>query len=119
MHVQHDHGMPSWAVALAIAGLIVFLGGAYVGVMQLLIDVSEPTEDADRRDLVYLYVHVGFLLTATILGFLLGKWLNGLGFASAVFVVTALAVSMVLALLTSRAVTCNSDVEFLRHWTCG
>ncbi len=110
--------MPAWAAALAILGLVVFLGGAYIGVMQLLIDVSDPTEDPDRRDLVYLYVHVGFLAVGAILGFLLGKWVNGQGFAVAVLVVTVLAVSMVLALLTSRAVTCNNDVEFLRHWTC-
>ena len=111
--------MPAWAAVLAIVGLVVFLDGAYIGVMQLLIDVSKPTEDADTRDLVYLYVHVGFLAVAAILGFLLGKWVNGLGFACAVLVVTVLAVSMVLALLTSRAVTCNGDTEFLRHWTCG
>ncbi len=111
--------MPAWAAVLAIAGLVVFLDGAYIGVMQLLIDVSDPTEDPDRRDLVYLYVHIGFLAVGAILGFLLGKWVNGLGFACAVLVVSVLAASMVFALLTSRAVTCNNDVEFLRHWTCG
>jgi hypothetical protein len=110
--------MPSWAAVLAVMGLVVFLAAAYVAVMQLLIDVSDPTEDPDTRDLVYLYVHVGFLAVGGILGFLLGKWVNGLGFACAVLVVTILATSMVFALLTSRAVTCNNDVEFLRHWTC-
>ncbi|MEX0781833.1 MAG: hypothetical protein WD557_04220 [Dehalococcoidia bacterium] len=118
MRVQSRQRMPSWAVVLAVLGLLVFLDGAYIGVMQLLIDVSDPTEDPDTRDLVYLYVHVGFLLVGAILGFLLGKWVNGLGFACAVLVVTVLATSMVFALLTSRAVTCNSDAEFLRHWTC-
>ncbi|MGH8428845.1 MAG: hypothetical protein ACREUF_00420, partial [Solimonas sp.] len=92
---------------------------AYLGVMQALIDISEPSEDADTRDLVYLYVHLGFLAAGGILGFLVGKMVNGLGVACAVLVVTVLATSMVLAHLTSRAVTCSdSDVEFLRHWTC-
>ena len=110
--------MPAWAATLAILGLVVFLVGAYIGVMQLLIDVSRPEEDPDRRDLVYLYVHLGFLAVGAILGFLVGKWVNGLGVAAAVLVVTVLAVSMVFALLASRAVTCNADAEFLRHWTC-
>jgi uncharacterized membrane protein YoaK (UPF0700 family) len=110
--------MPAWAATLAILGLVVFLDGAYIGVMQLLIDVSAPDEDPDRRDLVYLYVHVGFLGVGAILGFLLGKWVNGLGVAFAVFVVTVLAVSMLFAVLASRAITCNTDAEFLRHWTC-
>lgn len=118
MRVHGDHGAPGWAAALAVAGLVVFLDGAYLGVMQLLIGVSRPGEDPDTRDLVYLYLHAGFLAAGAILGFLLGKWLNGMGFACAVLVVTVLAVSMVLALLTSRAMTCNNDVEFLRHWTC-
>ena len=118
MRVKHQSRMPGWAAVLAVVGLVVFLDGAYLGVMQLLIDVSDPTEDPDTRDLVYLYVHLGFLLVAGILGFLLGKWVNGLGFACAVLVATVLAVSMVFALLTSRAVTCNGDAEFLRHWTC-
>ena len=53
-----------------------------------------------------------------VLGFIAGKWLSGLGFACAVLVLTILATSMVLAQLTSRAVNCNTDAEFLRHWTC-
>jgi hypothetical protein len=110
--------MPAWAATLAILGLVVFLVGAYIGAMQLLIEVSAPGEDPDRRDLIYLYIHLGFLAMGAILGFLVGKWLNGQGVACAVLVVTTVAVSMVFALLASRAVTCNDDIEFLRHWTC-
>lgn len=110
--------MPAWVQVLVITGLSLFLIAAYLGVMQLLIGVSGPDEDADTRDLVYLYVHLGFLIAGGVLGFIAGKWLSGLGFACAVLVLTILAISMVLAQLTSRTVNCNTDAEILRHWTC-
>lgn len=115
---REQHVQPAWFQALVVIGLLLVLGGLYVGAMQLLMDISAPEEDPDTRDSVYLYLHLGFLAAAVILGFLVGKWLSGLGFATAVLVVTVLAVTMVLAHLTSRAVACNTDAEFLRHWTC-
>lgn len=107
-----------WLQALSIFALLLALIGAYLGVMQLLIDVSKPTEDADTRDAVYLYVHLGFLLGGTVLGFLTGRVVNGLGFAAATLVLVVLSTSMVGAHLASRAINCNSGTEVLRHWTC-
>ncbi|HEX6032095.1 MAG TPA: hypothetical protein VFY90_11755 [Tepidiformaceae bacterium] len=115
---REHHVQPAWLQVLAIASLLLFLAALYIATMQLLIDVSSPGKDPDTRDRVYLYLHIGFLFAAVVLGFLTGKWLSGAGFGTAVLVVTVLAVGMVFAHLTSRAIDCNTDAEFLRHWTC-
>lgn len=118
MHLRRARSVPTWLEALVILGLLLALVAAYIAAMQLVIDVSRPGEDPDRRDLVYLYLHLGFLFGGATVGFAAGKFLNGLGFATATLVVVVLAGSMVIAHLTSRAITCGSEAEFLRHWTC-
>ena len=118
MHPPRRQAVPGWLQALVIVSLLLALDAAYIGAMQLVIDVSAPGRSVDRRDEVYLYLHLGFLAAGATLGFLAGKWLNGMGFAVATLVTTVLTISMVMAHLTSRAITCGSDTEFLRHWTC-
>jgi hypothetical protein len=115
---REHHVQPAWLQVLAIASLLLLLAAFYIAAMQLLIDVSSPGKDPDTRDRVYLYLHLGFLIAAVVLGFIAGRWLSGAGFGTAVLVVTVLATAMVFAQLTSRAIDCNTDTEFLRHWTC-
>lgn len=118
MHVQRRQPVATWLQVLAILALLLALDLAYLGVMQLLMDVSKPGEDANTRDQVYLAVHLGFLLAGAVSGFVTGKLLNGLGFACATLVLVVLSTSMVSAHLASRAINCNTDTEVLRHWTC-
>ena len=118
MHLRGARSVPTWLGALVILGLLLALVAGYIAAMQLVIDVSRPGEDPDRRDLVYLYLHLGFLVGGATLGFAAGRFLNGLCFATATLVVVVLATSMVMAQLTSRAITCGTETEFLRHWTC-
>ena len=96
--------------------LVLFFG--YAVAMQLVIDLSAADSDLDTRDWIYFAIHVGTLAVSGLAGFLLGKWLSGLGFAYAVLVVSVLAVSMVFAQLGSRQINCNSEAEVLRHWHC-
>jgi hypothetical protein len=115
---------PGWLqFCLAFFAMLLLLGG-YLAVMALFADISEPDggTSADRRDLVYLYVHLGALAATAILGFSLGKWLNGLGVAYATLFLVVVAVGMVLAHAGSYALACEANDDgdgFIRHWHCG
>lgn len=106
-------------VAAAIGGIAVLVAG-YLVAMRLTIGVSrvETKADADHRDLVYALLHIGALALALAGGFVLGKWMSGLGFAWALLFVSTLAVVMVVAQLGAHELACHGHNDIIRHWTC-
>jgi hypothetical protein len=106
-------------VALAIAGVLL-LAAAYVAAMHATVDVSkvDNVRDADRRDTVYLGIHLVGLVLAAIIGFALGKWLSGLGLAFGMLFVVLVGLSMVGVQLSSFELACHGRNDIVRHWTC-
>jgi hypothetical protein len=98
--------------------LLVMLVVAYVGVMNALLDLSRPAHDVDRRDTAYAYVHLVMLLGAAIIGFLAGKWFNGLGLAFATLFALVLLISMLAVQLTTYELACHGHNDIVRHWQC-
>ncbi len=92
----------------------------YVAVMNQLVDVVKVQSDGDanRRDLLYVYVHAGLLLTATLAGFLLGKWFSGLGLAFATLFLIVLAIGMLAVQMSSYELACRGHNDIVRHWQC-
>lgn len=104
---------------MLLCGLIAV---GYVAAMRTLLEVSVLSSDTDleRRDEVYLLVHGGTVFAAAVIGFLVGKWLNGLGLAYAVLFVIISVVAMMGVLLGSYELACEAGQNGLvRHWECG
>lgn len=110
---------PALQALVAFGGLLV-LFAAYFAIMRAIVSVSEVESkaDANYRDAVYLVVHLGLLTAAAILGFTVGKWLNGLGVAYAMLFVIVLALGMVFSQAGSYELACRGRNDVIRHWTC-
>jgi predicted permease len=99
--------------------LLVMLVAAYVGVMNLLLEVSEgESVDTARRDLAYAYVHLVLLVGAAVIGFLAGRWFNGLGIAFATLFAIVLVVGMLTVQLSTYELACHGHNDIVRHWQC-
>ena len=100
--------------------LLIVFAAVYVAAMNALLEVSriESTAEAADRDNVYAALHVGLLALAAVIGFVLGKWLNGLGLAYATLFVLVLSVIMVGAQLTTYELACRGHNDLIRHWQC-
>lgn len=111
---------PTGLIVFLTLLLLVMLVAAYVAVMRALLDLSIPEEnvDLDRRDSAYAYVHVVLLLGAAIIGFLAGRWFNGLGVAFATLFVIVLVIAMLAVQLTSYELACHGYNDIVRHWQC-
>jgi hypothetical protein len=112
---------PGWLQFTSAALAIVVIGVVYVGLLRYFLDVSEVDAGAshEHRDLVYLSVHAGVLAGAGVGGFLLGKWLNGLGVAYALLVLSATVVVMVGTQIGSQTLACEGGYnDLVRHWSC-
>lgn len=120
MEHRVPHSKPAGVQVLLAVLLAAGLMAAYVAILNTLVDLSdiENGGDADRRDLAYAYLHVGLLIAAAVGGFLLGKWLNGLGFAYATLFVIVLAVGMVGVQMASYELACHGHNDLVRHWQC-
>lgn len=107
------------AVCVAV-GLLV-LAALYLAAMRLTINVSDihSKADADYRDAVYLALHGGLLFVSLISGFVLGRWLNGLGFAHALLFAVVISLVMIGTQLGSYQLACHAGHNGLvRQWTC-
>lgn len=119
MHRHAKRSKPAAIQILVVAAGLLLLIAAYALVMHLTVDISrEGNSDADTRDLMYLYIHLGGLLGALVVGFSLGRWLSGLGIAFAVLFVVVLACSMVIAQAGTYQLACHGQNDILRHWSC-
>ncbi|MCC7364966.1 MAG: hypothetical protein IT303_11400 [Dehalococcoidia bacterium] len=99
---------------------IVLLTALYVLLMSFTVDLSRVDADtsASDRDAVYFALHLGLVVAAAGIGFAMGKWLNGLGFAYAVLFVTVLIVLMLAIQLGSFSLACEGHNDIIRHWQC-
>lgn len=107
-----------WILAAVLIALCV---AGYVGAMRATVGLSVVESDADaaRRDLVYLAIHLGVLGGAAMVGFVAGKWVNGLGLAFAVLFVVVLATVMVGLQVVTFEVACSGGPNgLIRHWHC-
>lgn len=100
--------------------LLIALIIAYAGIMNAVLDVSKvgSDNDANQRDAAYAYLHVVFLAGAAVIGFLAGKWLNGLGVAFATLFVIVLVIGMLAIQLSSYELACRGHNDLVRHWQC-
>lgn len=107
-----------FAVTIFVCAVVAVL---YIAAMRALLDVSliQAEGDIERRDEAYLVVHGGILLFAAILGFLLGKWMNGLGLAYSVLFVILTGLVMLTVLFGSYELACHGHNGLVRHWECG
>ena len=106
---------------LVLGTALLFLLGLYVLAMRLSLDTSrlKQGDRGDRRDEIYLGIHLGLALFAGVVGAALGKWLNGLGFAVMVLFVVVLLVAMLFALMASQSLACSGGHnDLIRHWKC-
>lgn len=117
--LERNPKAPAVQVALALLGLLFLLGG-YVLSMHLLVHSTEvgPAFTASDRDATYAAVHGAFLLGTIVFGFLLGKWLNGLGLAYATLFFFVVACSMVFVQLGTHTLACHGHNDITVHWTC-
>lgn len=114
------HSKPHALQVLLSALLLLLFIGAYIAAMRAVIDVSRIDEDQDagRRDLVYVYVHLSVLVMGAATGFALGKWLNGLGIAYATLFLIVLAVGMLGVQMATYELACRGHNDLVRHWQC-
>jgi len=105
--------------SLAVAMLLALLA-AYTGVMYLLVDYSNVSgkHEASERDLAYVYVHVGLLVVSALVGFVVGKWLSGLGFAFATLFVIVAVLGATFIQMSSYELACHGHNDLVRHWQC-
>ncbi len=93
---------------------------AYVAAMYALVDISriDSDSDANRRDAVYAYVHLGLLALVWVVGIVVGKWLNGLGLAYGLLFFIVLVVAMLAVQGGSYELACRGHNDLVRHWQC-
>lgn len=101
---------------LALAALV----GIYVASMHLLVRVSEvdTVHEASHRDLIYIYLHVALLAASGAIGFVAGKWFNGLGFAFATLFLIVIVFAMTLVQMSTYELACHGHNDIVRHWQC-
>lgn len=113
-------GRPAWLhAAVAISSVLVLIA-LYLVAMRLAIAVSDPNGrySPNERDAIYFWLHLGGVAVSLVGGFVLGRWLNGMGLAYAVLLAVCLAVAMVGAQVGSQALECHGRDGVIRHWTC-
>ena len=113
---------PTSVQVLVVGAAFLFLFAFYVAAMRMNLEKSHLASGdlGDQRDEAYLAIHLGVTALAAVVGTLLGKWLNGLGFAFMALFVAVMLSLMLVATLGSQHLACSSGRnDVLRHWTCG
>ncbi len=108
------------AVVMVVTLIVLFVA-AYAGAMRATVGFSDVQSDRDAavRDQVYLAVHGSLLVAAAVVGFVTGRWVNGMGLAHAVLFVVTLAVAMVAIQVASFELACGAGWNgIIRHWHC-
>lgn len=104
---------------VAILVCLLFIG-AYLAAMHALVDISVVDSDAERnrRDAIHTYLHLGLLVLVAVVGFVVGKWLNGLGLAYGLLFFIVLVVAMLAVQGGSYELACRGHNDLVRHWQC-
>jgi len=114
-------GWPRWAALLAASLGLLGLAVSYLGGMRLIVESSEPGSGytQDERDGLYLAIHGATLMLALVVGYVLGYVARRQGIAWAALFVTFAVVLMAGALIGSRELACEGDMNgLIRHWQC-
>jgi hypothetical protein len=100
--------------------LIILILAAFVTTAHFLVGTSAPgnSHEADRRDALYFTIHAATLLAALLLGFALGKWLNGLGLALGMLCFVVVASILALGQVAAYEAACHGQNDIIRHWSC-
>jgi hypothetical protein len=111
---------PTGLIVFITIFLLVLIIAAYIGVMNALVEFSnvENIDEAADRDAAYAYLHIGFLGCAAVIGFLAGKWFNGLGVAFSTLFVVVLVIAMLGTQMASYELACEGHNDLVRHWQC-
>ena len=112
---------PAYVQVLVVGAAFLLLFALYVVAMRMALDESRlgSGDLGNRRDEVYLWIHLGTLAVAAVVGTAVGKWLSGLGFAFMALFVAVAVTAMLVATLGSQALACSEGRnDTLRHWTC-
>jgi hypothetical protein len=119
MQAQRRH-RPAWLQFVVAATAALVLVAGYWLALRLTIDVTRvgPGHTDNYRDTVYLAIHAGLLAGAAIVGFVAGKWLNGLGLGYALLLMLVLSVAMVGTQVGAHTLACHGHNDLVRHWTC-
>jgi hypothetical protein len=119
-HRSDRQSKPAAVQCLLAVLVLLLLCGVYLALMRLSIDISrlEGSTTPSERDFHYLLLHTGMIVLGAAVGFVLGKWLNGLGFAYAVLFVVVLAFAMLGLQMGTYAAACEGHNDVIRHWTC-
>ncbi len=106
-------------LSLALAGVLL-LALLYLVAMRAALPYARVDQDtsASDRDNLYLVLHLALLGLAGLTGWLLGRWLGGLGVAYATLFVISSALWMVGAQVASYQLACDGNNDLIRHWTC-
>lgn len=120
--VQRDGSQPrpTGLILLLTVALLVLLLAAYIGVMHALVEMSrvETDDDAAQRDAAYAYLHLVLVAGAAIIGFVAGKWFNGLGIAFATLFVVVMVVGTLATQMVTFEMACHGHNDVVRHWQC-
>ncbi len=112
---------PTWVVWLLSIVLLLLVFGVFIAVIHRVVGDDVPVGGAamSRRDTVYFSIHLATILVGCLLGFVLGKWLNGLGAAFALLFLVVLVASLTATQVVTYKLACGGgENDIVRHWTC-
>ena len=112
---------PTWVAWLLSVVLLAALFAAYLVVTHRAVGTDVPVGNADlsQRDTIYFSIHLATLGIGCVVGFCLGKWLNGLGAAFALLFLVILVSSLTATQVATYKLACGGGQNnIVRHWTC-
>ncbi|MEP7216245.1 MAG: hypothetical protein ABI782_08330 [Anaerolineaceae bacterium] len=112
---------PAWAAWLLSVVVLLALFAAYVLVTHRTVGAEVPLGNAElnQRDTIYFSIHLATVVVGSVLGFALGKWLNGLGAAFALLFLVVLVSSLAVTQVVTYRLACDGGQNnIVRHWTC-
>ena len=112
---------PTWVAWLLAVALLLTLFAAYLVVTHKAVGTDVPIGNAalSRRDTIYFSIHLATLVIGCVLGFGLGKWLNGFGAAFALLFLVVLVSSLTATQVVTYKLACGGGQNnIVRHWIC-
>jgi len=112
---------PTWAAWLISVVVLPTLFAAYLVVTHKVVGTDVPIGNAalNQRDTIYFSIHLATLVVGCVLGFSLGKWLNGFGAAFALLFLVVLVSSLTATQVVTYKLACSGGQNnIVRHWTC-
>jgi hypothetical protein len=113
-------GKPVYVQIPVALGAILLLLAGYLLLLHALLPymrLDQGTSASDRDNLL-LAVHGAGLLLSAVVGFVLGRWLNGTGLPFAALFLVVIAFLMVGAQAAAFELACRGHNDLIRHWTC-